>query len=81
MHANQQIKRFLRLARRIHAKVAPSDPVKSLPIFCEGQAASDLIRTLLSSDNPCMICRFGNAELDEPLPAWMFLPPLMAYGK
>jgi hypothetical protein len=32
-----------------------------------GQEASDLIRQSLTSDLPCMICRFGSVELDAVL--------------
>ena len=35
-----------------------------LPTDYTGQAASNLIKTSLSNDKPCMICRYGNCELN-----------------
>ncbi len=35
-----------------------------LPLDCQDQAASDLIATKIAGSEPCMICRFGNVELD-----------------
>jgi hypothetical protein len=38
-----------------------------LQIDVRGQAASDLIKNLLTSDNPCMISRIGSVELNTTL--------------
>jgi hypothetical protein len=35
-----------------------------LPLDCRDQAASDLIAAKIAGSEPCMICRFGNVELD-----------------
>lgn len=35
-----------------------------LPYTCEGQKASNLIKNKLLCDEPCMICRYGNCELN-----------------
>lgn len=42
-------------------------PYSGMNIYCNGQEASDLIRNYIISDKPCMICRFGNNELNTVL--------------
>ena len=38
-----------------------------LPLFATGQAANDLIRSLLDSDKPCLVARFGSGEMEATL--------------
>ena len=44
-----------------------SDKKPCLTLDYQGQAASDFIKETLTSDNPCMICRFGSNELKATL--------------
>lgn len=44
-----------------------SDQKPCLKFDYHGQAASDFIKAMLNSSNPCMICRFGSHELSAIL--------------
>lgn len=68
---NRLTSRILRKARRIVSKTDHvSEHGSLLPVGFEGQAASDLIRSRLLDDEPCMISRFGHTELKAVLRYW-----------
>jgi hypothetical protein len=59
---------LLRAARKSYLKIQKVFNIKNeltkLPIDYSNQLASDLIKSRLIDNNPCMICRFGNIELE-----------------
>ncbi len=59
---------FLKSARIIYTKLfKSSDQKPCLKLDYHGQDASDFIKEMLTSNNPCMICRFGSNELKATL--------------
>ncbi len=56
---------LLKMARK--AYVGRGQPSARLPLTCQGQQASDLIRTRILAEDPCLVCRFGTSELNATL--------------
>ena len=59
-------KKSLRILKSAYRRfsLTPGTPIKA---DLTGQRASDLIKQTLTSDRPCMICRFGSVELNAIL--------------
>jgi hypothetical protein len=63
-------KAFTQLMRKLqlyYTSMNSSDKVADLWPDLTGQSASNLIKTFIVQDQPCMICRFGSGELDVTL--------------
>ncbi len=59
---------LLKVARHLYSKrFKLSDQKPCLKLDYHGQAASDFIKDMLTSSNPCMICRLGSNELKTTL--------------
>ena len=59
---------LLDVAKHLYSRLFHlTDQKPCLKINYHGQAASDFIRQMLTSSNPCMICRFGSHELKATL--------------
>jgi hypothetical protein len=59
---------LLKLTRILYSRLIElSDRRPRLAIDYHGQAASDYVKEMLTSANPCMICRFGSHELNAIL--------------
>lgn len=58
---------LLRAARKSYVKIQKifniNNELAKLPLDYSNQLASDLIKSRLVDDNPCMVCRFGSGEL------------------
>ncbi|MEN9235208.1 MAG: hypothetical protein Q6L50_06570 [Gloeomargarita sp. GMQP_bins_120] len=70
----------LKLLRRVYGRVRP---VVAPPIEVDyaGQAASDYIQQVIEAPNPCLICRFGNVELNATLRAYHIRRPALYWGE
>ncbi len=68
---NKLLIRILNKTRRVIGRQA-TRPVgkKSVALHCQGQSASDLIRSKLTGPEPAMITRFGNTEMNALLRHW-----------
>ncbi|MCS7293057.1 MAG: hypothetical protein RMI89_08830 [Gloeomargarita sp. SKYBB_i_bin120] len=60
---------LLKLLRRIYGVIHPAT-APPIRVHYAGQAASDYIQQILETPGPCMICRFGNVELNATLRAY-----------
>ncbi|MEN9218255.1 MAG: hypothetical protein Q6J33_04515 [Gloeomargarita sp. DG_2_bins_126] len=61
--------KLLKLGRRIYGSLPLPKPAP-ISVDYSGQAGSDYIKKTLESPHPCMICRFGNVELNATLRAY-----------
>ena len=61
--------KLLKLLRRMYG-VLPLPSPAPIQVDYSGQAGSDWIKKTLESDAPCLICRFGNVELNATLRAY-----------
>ena len=57
------MKKFLKALRKIYTKIWAAPILPELEFECDPRTVSDMICDLLSSDEPCMIARFGSTEL------------------
>lgn len=64
---------FLSLARRIYSKIERKvikqnrNEASGLSLAYSGQEASDLIKSKIIDDKPCMMCRFGSIEFNATI--------------
>ena len=72
--------KFLKLLRRLYGLLPlPSPP--PIQVDYSGQAGSDCIKKTLASAAPCLICRFGNVELNATLRAYHRRRPAEYWGE
>jgi hypothetical protein len=56
--------RFLNKTQKVYRKLSNlREPYTSMKLDYGGQAASDLIKSMIAGNEPCMICRFGRTEM------------------
>ncbi len=68
MEVNKIVIIHLNSIRHLYTKLFKSyDQKRCLKLDYQGQAASDFIKEMLTSNNPCMICRLGKIELNAIL--------------
>lgn len=71
---------LFRAAYNLRVLVCPAKR-RRLPLDFGGQAAADYVYTLLMSDGPCMIARFGGTEMAGLLSAWDVRDPRSVWVK